>query len=191
MYARDTSKKIRSAFISKMNEGQYIGNFAPYGYRKNPENKNHLLIDEEIAPIIKNIFAMASQGYTPSEIVEFLKERSIPTPAIYRCQVHKHLDINKYSKRQEWTSGSIVKILRNPVYLGHMAQKKTTKISFKSKKTIINAREDWVLVEDTHEPIISRECFEMVRRRAESRTCERKNGFVNVFSGIAKCANFT
>lgn len=189
MYARDTSKKIRSAFLAKMNDGSYIGNFAPYGYKKDPANKNHLLIDEAVAPIVKEIFDMASKGYKPSEIANYLNGQGIVTPAVYRCQIHEHLNVDNYSTRKEWTSGTISKLLRNVVYIGNMAQKKTTKVSFKSKNTLLNSRENWIVVENTHEPIVSHECFELADKRTKSRIQERSKGFVNIFSGIAKCAD--
>ncbi len=189
LYARDTSKKIRSAFLTKMKDGSFIGNFAPYGYRKDPDNKNHLLIDEAVAPVVREIFDMATKGYKPSEIAKHMNSLNIYTPAMYRCENNKHLNLDNYSKRREWTSATISKMLRNVVYMGHTAQKKTTKVSFKSKVSIQNPREDWIVVENTHEPLVDKECFETVRRRAQSRICERNKGFVNIFSGIAKCGD--
>ena len=189
MYARDTSKKIRSAFLTKMQEGSYIGNFAPYGYKKDEKNKNQLLIDENVCSIVKKIFDMAAGGNKPSDIVDYLNSQNIPTPIMYRCQNNPHLNPDDYSKRKEWTSATIVKLLRNTVYLGHTSQKKTTKISFKSDLVISNPRDEWITVEDTHAPIIDKETFNLVRRYSQSRTCEKKGEFINVFSGIAKCAD--
>lgn len=187
MYARDTSQKIRSSFMTKMREGSFIGNFPPYGYIKDPSNKNHLLINPETSEIIKKIFSLALDGNKPKLIAEYLNQNHIMTPAQYRCSMHPHLNIENYSKRQEWTSGSISKILKNIVYLGHTAQGKTKKISFKSKITIQNAKNDWVIVRNTHEPIIDADTFEKVKKISTNRTCVKKGKFVNIFSGIAKC----
>ena len=189
MYARDTSKKIRSAFATKMRDGAYIAAFAPYGYQKDPVDKNHLVVDRQSGQVVKRIFRMAAEGAPPTEIARSLNERGIPPPAVYRCMTHDGLDVNAYSKRQEWTSATIAKMLRNVVYLGHIAQGKTTKISFKSHLTLSNPRDEWIVVENTHEALVDQETFDLVRRRTMARTCEKKGTFYNLFSGIAKCAD--
>lgn len=189
MYARDTSKKIRSAFVTRMQEGSYIGNFAPFGYRKDPNDKHHLIVDETAAPIVRRIFEMAANGSTPIEIARYLNSNGVPSPAVYRCSNYTHLDVDHYSKRRAWTSSTITKIFRNIVYLGHMAQAKTTKVSFKSHVTIYNPEDSWIVVENTHEPIVNEEIFDLVRRRSLSRTCAKSGSFFNIFSGIAKCAD--
>lgn len=188
MYARDISKKIRSSFTVKMKEGNYIGNFAPYGYRKDPDNKNHFLIDEETAPIVRDIFYMASKGNKPADIVKYLNAKKILPPIAYRCKTY-HLDISKYKTEGEWKAGTVSRMLKNIVYIGHMAQGKTTKVSFRLKTTISNSKDDWIIVENTHEPIIDKEIFETVQRYSHNRAYNKKNNFINIFSGIAKCAD--
>lgn len=187
MYARDTSKKIRSAFATKIKDGSFIGNFAPYGYQKDSADKNHLVIDYEVAPIVQEMFYMAQNGYSPSEIARTFNMRGVMTPAMYRCIKRPYLNVDDYSQRKEWTSAMICKMLRNIVYLGHMAQGKTSKISFKSKITLSKPREDWCIVENTHEPLISQETYDCVRGRCVSRKNLPTGTFRNVFSGIAKC----
>jgi hypothetical protein len=132
---------------------------------------------------------MAAQGSKPSDIADYLNNKNVPTPMMYRCQSHPHLNPDDFLKRQEWTSATLVKMLRNTVYLGIMSQSKTTKVSFKSNLTITNPKEAWIIVENTHEPIISNETFEIVQRYSQSRTCTKKGRFANIFSGIAKCAD--
>lgn len=190
MYARDISKKIRSSFLARMKDGYYIGNFAPYGYKKDPDNKNHLVIDEEVAPIVKEIFDMASIGKRPTDIATHLNNKGIITPIMYRCEKH-NLSLDSYPKykNKRWTSATVSKILKSVAYIGHTAQKKTTKISFKSKVTVNNPREDWIIVENTHSPIIDKNTFELVQRYTKSRTCQKSKGFKNIFSGIAICAD--
>ncbi len=187
MYARDTSKKIKSAFQVKMQAGEFISNFAPYGYEKDPKNKNHLVIDDEVAPIVKEMFQLAVQGKSPKEIARTFNDRGILTPSAYRCVKKPYLDLDNYSKRKEWTSSIICKMLRNIVYVGDLAQGKTSKISFKSKITVSKPRENWCVVENTHSPIVTRETFNIVRNRSVSRKNLPKNQFKNIFSGIAKC----
>lgn len=191
MYARDISNKIRSSFKAKMEKGEYIGNFAPYGYKKDTEhnNKNHLVIDYQVSHIIQEIFQMAADGNAPKTIAEHLNYKGIATPAVYRCLSRPYLDINNYSRRKEWTSGMICKILKNRVYLGHTLQGKTTKVSYKSKDTRNNKIEDWIVVKNTHEPIITEEMYDIVRNRSVARRCQPTKGFKNIFSGIAKCSD--
>lgn len=189
MYARDTSKKIRSAFQTKMRGGAYIGNFAPYGYRKDPEDKNHLLVDAVAAPVVVELFRMAEKGHAPAEIAKCMNEKGVATPAVYRCVQHPYLDVNRYTKRKEWTSAIVCKMLRNETYLGRVVQGKTTKISFKSDVTLQNPREEWIVAEHMHEPLVTQETFLRVRDRCVSRRNPPKTGFTNLFSGIAKCGD--
>lgn len=189
MYARDTSKKIRSAFTTKMRDGAYIAAFAPYGYQKDPADKNHLVVDTQSGEIVKQIFRLAANGALPIEIARTLNAQGTPSPAVYRCMTHEGLDVNQYSQRQEWTSATITKMLRNVVYLGHTAQGKTTRVSFKSHLTVSNPRDEWIVVENTHEALVDAETFDLVRRRSALRTCGKKGAFYNLFSGIAKCAD--
>ncbi len=190
MYARDISKKIRSSFLARMKDGYYIGNFAPYGYKKDPQNKNYLVIDEDVAPIVKEIFSMASIGKRPTDIATHLNNKGIITPIMYRCEKHG-LSLDSYPKykNKRWTSATVSKILRSVVYIGHTAQKKTTKISFKSKVIVNNPKEDWIIIENTHSPIIDKNTFDIVQRYTKSRTCQKSKGFKNIFSGIAICAD--
>lgn len=190
MYARDISKKIRSSFLARMKDGYYIGNFAPYGYKKDSKNKNRLVIDEETAPIVKEIFDMALVGKRPTDIATHLNNKGIITPIMYRCKKY-NLSLESYPKytNMRWTSATISKILRSVAYIGHTAQRKTTKISFKSKVTVANPKTDWIIVENTHEPIIDKTTFDIVQRFSKSRTCQKNKGFKNIFSGIAFCAD--
>ena len=189
MYARDISKKIRSAFAAKMRSGAYIAAFAPYGYQKDATDKNRLVVDARSGEVVKRIFRMAADGVLPIEIARTLNAEGTPSPAVYRCMTHDGLDVNQYSQRQEWTGATITKMLRNVVYLGHIAQGKTTKVSFKSQLTVHHPRDEWIVVENTHEALVDEETFALVRRRITARTCRQKGAFANLFAGIAKCAD--
>lgn len=191
MYARDISNKIRSSFHSKMVDGKYIGSFAPYGYKKDTENgdKNHLIIDYNVSRIVQRIFKLAADGSAPKEIADGLNQDGVATPAEYRCQSRPYLNILNYSKRREWTSAMICKMLRNRVYLGMTIQGKTSKVSFKNKHIKINDKDEWIEVPNTHEPLITQEIYDAVRNRCISRRRPPKTGFVNIFSGIARCAD--
>ncbi len=187
MYARDTSKKIKSAFEVKRKAGEYISSFAPYGYKKNPNNKNQLIVDQDASRNIVEMFNLAAEGKSPREIASIFNKRGILTPAEYRCKKKPYLNIDCYSKRREWTSSMVCKMLNNIVYVGDLAQGKTSKVSFKSKITISKPKEDWCIVRSTHEPLISRELFDIVKNRSISRRNSPTNKFENIFSGIAKC----
>ena len=189
MYARDTSRKIRSALHAKMQAGKFIGNFAPYGYRKDPADKNHLIPDAHAAAVVRQMFTCAAAGKRPSEIARLLNERGEPPPAVYRCQTHPGLDPDIYSRRKAWTSIGVSRILQDVVYLGHVAQGKTDKISFKSKKTQEKQPDEWIVVRDRHEPLVSQQTFDAARRQRASRRCDRKGAFDNLFSGLAFCAD--
>lgn len=189
LYARDISKKIRSAFETKMKEGKFIGNFAPYGYKKDDNDKNKLVIDEETAPIVQYIFKLAEEGYRPIDIARTLNDKHILPPALYRCSKNPKLNVDNYSERKEWTSSNIQKMLKNITYIGHTAQHKTTKISFKSKVTVANQKQDWIIVENTHQPIIDKRTYEIVQKTIVSRRNPPKSDFKNIFSGIAVCAD--
>ncbi len=188
MYARDASQKIRSAFAARMREGAFVGAFAPYGYRRDPADKHHLLVDDGAAEVVRKIFYDAAAGTPPSQIARSLNRMRIPPPSVYRSLQNSSLHPEDV-KGRGWTSSTISKMLRNPVYLGQMAQGKTTKLSFKSSLTISNPQENWYIVPDTHEPLVSRELFETASRRSRQRTCEKKGSFHNIFSGTAKCAD--
>lgn len=188
-YAKDISKKIRGAFKAKMHDGQFIGNFAPYGYQKQPQNKNHLIVDEESASVVRRIFSLILEGFKPSEIAERLNADGIPTPAQYRCQKHDGLDIRNYSKRQEWVASSISKITRNATYTGSIVHNRQRKVSYKSKSCKQNPKEVWIINENAHEAIISPEIFEAAQRIKQGRLRRGNTGFKNIFSGVAFCAD--
>ncbi len=183
MYARDISKKIRSALRVKMQEGDYIGHIAPYGYRKDKENKNHLVIDTESAPTVKDIFQMAAEGCPATEIAARLEERNVLPPLAY-MQKQKGAPVREADMR--WRAQTIRKMLVNPVYMGHTIQGKTRKLTFKQKKSIQIPQDSWITVLHTHEAIIDKETFyEVLEKRRRNTKRNRVSG--NVFSGLAKC----
>lgn len=189
LYAADISRKINSSFEAKMANGEFIGAFAPFGYRKDPKNKNHLIPDTASAEIVKNIFEQAKNGHSPNQISQALNFEGTKTPSLYRYEVNSHLKKSAFKSRDEWTASSVSKILRNEVYLGHTVQGKTHKPNFKSDYIISVPKESWIRVENTHIPLIDKDTWEIVRKKMHSRTKLREIGFVNIFSGIAKCAD--
>ncbi len=187
MYARDTSKKIRSAFLAHMREGEHVGCFPPYGYKRDPENPRRFVIDEPAAEIVREIYQMALQGVGNREIARILNKRKVPTPLAYRCMNRNSLEIGKYRTKGEWIAPVIYKMLSNRTYLGEMIQHKTTKVSFKSDLQIKNSPEDWIVVPNTHEPIVDAETFTIVRRRSRAKYVPKGGNFKNIFAGLAWC----
>lgn len=187
MYARDTSKKIRSAFQTKIREGAYIGNFAPFGYKKDPMDKNHLLVDPVAASVVIDIFKKAQEGKSPGQIAADLNEREVFTPLDYRFLRQPEQTAERPDHQRKWRSGTICKILGNPVYLGHVVQGKTSKLSFKSNITLSIPRAEWVVVKNMHEPIISQEVFDQVTKRSVPRKRSQTGNMFHLFSGIALC----
>lgn len=160
MYARDISRKIRSALHAKIRAGQYIGSFAPYGYRKMPGEKNRLVPDPGSAGVVRKIFDRRALGDSPAEIAQRLNGKCFSVPLDYR-------NSGKLvgGGERKWSASSVSKILHNPVYIGNTVQGKNRKISFRSPVSVGVPREKWVVVEHTHEAIVPVELFERVTRR--------------------------
>lgn len=132
-YARDISKKIRSAYKAQAQKGNFTGPVPPYGYLKDPEDKYHLIPNPETAPVVKRMYAMAAKGIGTSRIAKSLKNDGILNPTAYCIQ---DLGVNRpftYKDDTDWSKTSISEIIRNKVYLGHMVSQKASTISFKNK----------------------------------------------------------
>ena len=166
MYAKDISKKIKSSLHSRMKDGLYVSGRCPFGYKKNPNNKNHLVINEEQAEVVKLIFNLALKGNTYHYIARYLTKRKIKTPASYYNYVWNTKCINTNCISQEygvWVDTTIKSILTNRIYTGDAVQGKTKKINYKLKKTVKNNPDDYIIVENTHEAIIDKDTFNYVQ----------------------------
>ncbi len=188
LYAADISDKICAALHMKIQNGEYIGSFAPYGYEKDPACKNRLIPDRKAAEVVKRIFKLAAKGETPAWIAEALNREGISTPSCYREEKYPSAR-ESFPKAEKWTSGRVGKILRNEVYLGHTVQGKTEKPSFKCKVTCAVPRENWTVVKNTHVPLIDQHTWDSVREKTKARTPKKKTGFQNRLFGIAVCAD--
>lgn len=154
-YCRDISIKIRSQLDVKRKNGQFIGSFAGYGYQKDPEDKNHLIIDEYAAGIVRLIFQMKLEGFNQQHIADRLNEMGVLTPMEYK----RHLGLNynsgfRCSENPKWIPRSVERILRNELYTGVMVQGKNQKINYKVKKSQKLEPEEWIRVKDTHDAIM-------------------------------------
>lgn len=173
MYARDISRKIKASLRVRMEEGDFIGNFAPYGYVKSPKNRHRLTPDPIAAAVVRRLFSEAAKGARPSMIAAALNHERIPSPALYRCNNNPGLMPEHYTQHGRWTANTIIKILHNPVYLGHMVQGKSRKISFKSSVTILTPPEERSTVADTHPPLITECEFNRCKEQLLKRTCRK------------------
>ena len=182
MYAKDTSKKINSVLQSKRKQGEYLGT-APYGYKKDPENKYHLIVDEEAARVVKLIFDKYLEGYGTMQIADYLSEQKIPIPSDY----NKRKRGTKSITYGLWAQSTVRFILSNEIYTGTVIQGKRKKLSFKSKKFIDVPEEDWVRVPNMHEAIVSVEDYERAKRIIESTKGSRIVENDYLFKGLLRC----
>ena len=183
MYAKDISKKIKSVKRDKQRKGQFIGGKPMYGYKMHPTEKNEIVIDEEVAPVVRRIFAMALDGMSCRKIAATLNEEGVPTPATY-CGWNMG---RKGPYAGLWSSERISEMLQNETYLGNMVQGRTVKISYKSKKCLKQDRENWIVVENTHEPLIDKETFQKVRMLVNSRKHTRSRTYDFLLKGLIFC----
>lgn len=190
-YSRDISVKVRTNQRIKRINGEYIGSFAPFGYLKNPQNKNKLIIDASVAPIIKDIFSMKLIGFSAMAIADKLNERGILSPYEYK----KSIGINcsagfKKNAKAKWCAASIFRVLTDEVYIGNLLQSKTEKVNYKVKKTINKPSKEWVRCDDNHESIISKVDFEAVQLllRRDTKSVNKENA-PYIFSGMLFCGD--
>lgn len=187
-YLEDLSENIRAVFDMKRHSGQYIGSFPAYGYRKDPENHNHLLVDAQAAETVREIYRMCLAGLGRQRIAALLNQRGIPNPTLYKQrQGLAYINGGQRDDRYLWNRTSVGRILKNPIYTGDMVQGVRKKASYKSKKLLTVPPEQWVVVPNTHEAIVDRDTFAAVRRMLESRTRSDGNGAVHPLAGKVRC----
>ena len=183
MYAKDISKKIKSVKRDKQRKGQFIGGKPVYGYKMHPTEKNKIVIDEEVAPIVRRIFALALSGMSCRNIAALLNQEGVPTPATYA-----NLPVAKPGPYTGlWSSERISDMLQNETYIGNMVQGRSVKISYKSKKCLKQDPANWVVVEGTHEPLVDRETFQKVRMLVNSRKHTRSRTYDFLLKGLIFC----
>ena len=193
MYSKDISKKVHSSYLLKAQKGQFTGCLAPFGYRKDPEDKNHLLIDEETAPIVRRLFAWALEGQRPQLHPAQAGRRKNPLPdllepgagAFGTCQPSGEKK-DPVNGRYMWDFSVIKDILMNPVYTGAIASQKK-EYRFKIGTIGEKKPEEWIVVENQHEPLVDRKTFDIVQRKLKSRQRPRQTGEISLFAGLIKC----
>ncbi len=183
MYAKDISKKIKSVKRDKQRKGQFIGGKPVYGYKMHPTEKNKIVVDEEVAPVVRRIFALALSGMSCRNIAALLNQEGVPTPATYA-----NLPVARPGPYTGlWSSERISDMLQNETYIGNMVQGRSVKISYKSKKCLKQPPANWVVVEGTHEPLVDRETFRKVRLLVNSRKHTRSRTYDFLLKGLIFC----
>lgn len=188
-YCRDISVKVRTQLEIKRKSGQYIGAFAVYGYMKDETDKNRLVVDEYAADIVRDIFAWKLEGMSPQDIAVRLNQSGILSPMEYKKSLGmKFATSFKANAQAAWSANSVLRILKNPVYIGVLTQGKETTPSYKVRKRIIKPEDEWTVIPDSHEPIIRREDFESVQKVLTLDTRRSPNDSnVQLFSGMVFC----
>lgn len=165
-YSKQNSIKIRNVLNDKRKNGKFIGSGPSYGYMRDPLDKGHLIPNPETAPIVKNIFKWRAEGIGPTEIATRLNNMNVPTPAGYKKTNYS----SRLIDRDSWNISTVKKILSNRIYTGDMVQHTQTKVNYKSKKKITLDESLWVIVEDTHEPLVDKETFKYVNSLGKRKT---------------------
>ena len=188
-FAADTSKKIRAVQRAKAERGERMGSNMPYGYMKSEDGKK-LIPDPETAPVVKRIFDMYVSGIGTKTIANRLEQDKIMSPSIYSYYKYGRKSSGlKLDEPYLWSDVTLRGILINEVYIGTTASYKTTSKSNKLKKSIHNKREDWITVENTHEPIIEKRVFDMVQKWFNGRRKPNFSGAVDIFAGLIYCGD--
>lgn len=187
-YSRDTSKKVKAVKRACAENGKFMGTYPAYGYKRDNEDKHHLVIDEDTAPIVRRIFSMRATGMGFTGIAAQLNEEGIPSPGMLYYQRRGKADPRRVNHK--WAGETVKHLIRNEVYIGNMVQGKTGTVSYKNKKLISKPEDEWIRVEGTHEPIISLDVWDTVQGIDQKRV--RKNaasdGIRSVFTGLVYCA---
>ena len=188
-YSRDTSKKVKAVKRACAESGKFMGTYPAYGYKRDPEDKHHLVIDEETAPTVRRIFAMRATGAGFRAIAAALNEEGIPSPGTLYYQRKGRSDPRQVNRK--WADATVKQIIRSEVYIGNMVQGKTGTLSYKSRKLINKPEEEWIRVEGTHEAIISRELWDTVASidQRQIRKNGATDGYKSMFTGLVYCAD--
>ncbi|MCD8239229.1 MAG: recombinase family protein [Clostridiales bacterium] len=190
-YAKDISRKVRSAFKTKSLNGEFLGSKAPFGYMKSPDDK-HKLIPDENAPIVQHMFAMALEGKTCFQIANTLKKEHILKPSAYEKEKNGTLqstDLAELELAHYWSVRSVKAILENPVYTGDMVNSKHGTNSFKDKQLHKKPKSEWITVPNTHQALVSKEDFETVQHRLSIKKPVNTDNPNNLFKGLVKCGD--
>lgn len=189
-YLRDASRKLKAAFQMKGKSGKPTANHAIYGYKKDPEDKDHWLVDEEAAKVVRYIFQLTVNGKGPVTIAKILRDEKIDRPSVYEAKrgVGVHKNRADLSRPYDWGVGTVKSILERPEYMGHTVNFKTYKESYKDKRFITRPSEEWLIFENTHEAIVDPETWALAQKARKVVHRTDTTGEANVLTGLVFCA---
>ena len=190
-YAKDISRKVRSAYRTKALNGEFTAAYASYGYKKDTENKHQLIVDENVSGIVQRIFQLAADGLSAYKIARQLSSEKILTPRAYVAEQHgKYKDCFHPKYPTDWNHGTIVTILQNREYLGYFVGNKSTTKSFKNRKIVRNPKEEWIEIPNTHQPIVEQYVFDMAQKATKAKKREKSaSEHENIFAGLLRCSD--
>lgn len=190
-YCRDISVKIRSQLEIKRKNGQFLGSFATFGYLKDEQNKNKLVVDEYATDIVRDIFKWKLEGVSPQDIADALNKLGVLSPMEYKRSLGMKFTTSfKTNTKALWSAGTVIRILKNPIYTGVLVQGKETTPSYKVHKRITKDESEWIVIEDSHEAIISKIDFNSVQKILKLDTRRSPDGeAVQLFSGMVFCGD--
>jgi len=188
-YSRDTSKKVKAVKKACAENGKFMGTYPAYGYKRDPADKHHLIIDEDTAPTVRRIFSMRASGLGFRKIATMLNEEGIQPPGVLYYQRKGQSDPRRVN--HQWAETTVKAIIRNEVYIGNMVQGKTGTMSYKSRKLINKPEDEWIRVEGTHEAIVTREMWDTVVSIDKNKVRKRDtaDGERSIFTGLVYCAD--
>ena len=187
-YLEDLSNNIRGVLTSRRQNGHHIGSFALYGYQKDPNVKGHLIIDQEAAAVVREVFSLFSKGYGKTAIARILNERGVPNPTEYKRRKGLRYQHPKSKNSTLWKYSAISDMLTNEIYIGNMVQGKYESVSYKTKECRPRPKDQWYIVAGTHEPIIERALWNRVQARIAQNTKPLITGKIGLFAGKVRCA---
>jgi DNA invertase Pin-like site-specific DNA recombinase len=188
-YLEDMSENIKSVLTSRRKNGFHIGSFALYGYLKDPDKKGHLIIDEEAAAVVREVFTLFSKGYGKAAIARMLNERGIPNPTEYKRLHGLRYQPPKTKQSTLWKYFAISDMLTNEIYIGNMVQGRYGSVSYKTKVNKPRSRDKWYVVEGTHEPIIDRDLWDSVQNLIKQKAKPFTVGQIGLFARKTRCMN--
>lgn len=188
-YLEDMSENIRSVLTNRRKNGLHIGSFALYGYQKDPRQKGRLIIDEEAAGIVREVFTLFSQGYGKTAIARILNSRKIPNPTEYKRLHGLRYQQPRSRNSTLWNYSAISHMLTNEIYVGNMVQGRYGSVSYKTKQNRPRPKEQWYVVKGTHEPIICQELWEKVQTLITQKSKPFATGEMGLFAWKARCMN--
>jgi len=188
-YSRDISVKIRSALDTRRKSGAFIGAFASYGYKKDPSNHGKIIIDPEPAEIVQRIFRLYTEGIGKHTIARMLNAEGVLSPAAYKRKTNPTYHPPNGSEASLWSFSSVDRILKNRIYTGEMVQGKTKMLSHRIHTPIKQEEDNWIIVSNTHEAIISKETFQSAASIGQVKTRADQGGSTHVLSGLVRCGS--